>query len=79
MKKKNGADKYYSLCEPWRQDSSEACRNARRAGTSVSYTHLEFVDAAEVIFFDEDGNFMPEKTLPPQSNFSAKVPSFLKR
>ncbi len=27
-KRKNGADKYDSLCEPWRQDSSEAYRNA---------------------------------------------------
>ena len=30
---------------------------------SVSYTHLyEFVDAAEVIFFDEDGSFDAEQT-----------------
>ena len=28
----------------------------------ANYLGYEFVDAAEVIFFDEDGNFMPEKT-----------------
>jgi aspartate kinase len=28
----------------------------------ANYLGYEFVDAAEVIFFDEDGNFMPEQT-----------------
>ena len=28
----------------------------------ANYLGYEFIDAAEVIFFDEEGNFMPEKT-----------------
>lgn len=28
----------------------------------ANYLGYEFIDAAEVIFFDEDGNFMPDKT-----------------
>lgn len=39
----------------------------------ANYLGYEFVDAAEVIFFDEDGNFMPEKTDKVLSERLAKI------
>ena len=39
----------------------------------ANYLGYEFVDAAEVIFFDEDGNFMPEQTDKVLSERLAKI------
>lgn len=40
----------------------------------AEYLGYEFIDAAEVIFFDEDGNFIPDKTNEVLSQRLAKTP-----